>query len=75
MAGLTLADAEARLADWLLADAAVADNQTYSIAGRSLSRADAKEIRENIQYWNDWCKELAESESGLIVSQFAPTDD
>jgi uncharacterized protein DUF6148 len=51
MAGITLAIAEARLTLWLEADAAVARNQSYTIEERQLTRADAAEIRKNIDYW------------------------
>lgn len=51
MAGITLAQATAQLTAWLNASTAVASGQAYSIAGRSLTRADAKEIRENITFW------------------------
>lgn len=53
MAGITLAEAETRLADWLAADAAVSKKQSYTIGDRTLTLADAKEIRENIKFWND----------------------
>lgn len=52
MAGITLAQAETQLAAWLAADTAVASGQSYTIGSRSLTRANAKEIRENITYWN-----------------------
>ena len=52
MAGITLAQAEPQLASWLAADTAVATGQSYSIAGRSLTRANAKEIRDNITFWD-----------------------
>lgn len=58
MAGITLAQAEARLTSWLEADEAVASGQSYTIAGRSLTRADAEEIRKNIQFWDRKVKEL-----------------
>ena len=41
MAGITLAQAEAQLAAWLAASTAVASNQSYTIAGRTYTRADA----------------------------------
>ena len=75
MAGITAAQASSALARWLAADEAVANGQEYTISGRSLTRADAKEIRENIDYWDAKVKELDEGASGLIVSQVAPTDD
>ena len=51
MAGITLAQAEAKLALWMEADDKVARGQAYSIGGRSLSRADARLIQENIDKW------------------------
>lgn len=55
MAGLTLADAEAQLALWLAASAAVATGQEYEIdtgnGRRRLRRADAAEIRQQIVFW------------------------
>ena len=51
MAGITLAQAEAKLTLWMEADDAVARNQSYSIGNRSLTRADADEIRDNINFW------------------------
>lgn len=64
MAGISLTDAQARLDDWMAADAAVARNQSYSIGDRALTRADAKEIRANIVFWNDMVIGL--SRSGAI---------
>lgn len=66
MAGITLAQAEAQLAAWIAADTAVAGGQAYSIAGRSLTRANAGEIRENITYWNTWVQKLSSGGSGGI---------
>ena len=51
LAGITLEQAEAKLAKWMEADDAVADGQSYSIEGRALTRADAQTIRDNISYW------------------------
>lgn len=55
MAGLTLAQAQAHLDVWLAADLAVAGGQSYSIRSgdseRQMTRADAVEIRTNINYW------------------------
>lgn len=58
MAGITLAQAEAKLATWLAADDAVATNQSYTINGRSLNRTNAAEIRQNITYWQDQIERL-----------------
>ena len=59
MAGITLAQAQAQLTTWLAADTAVASGQAYTIGGRSLSRANAKEIRENIQFWDSKVQKLS----------------
>ncbi len=59
-----LDQAQARLDDWLEADRRVSQKQSYSIAGRSLSLADAKEIRENIDYWSRKVETLAAGASG-----------
>ena len=48
---LTLEQAQTALDAWIAADLAVAKGQSYSMNGRSLTLANAKEIREQIQYW------------------------
>jgi hypothetical protein len=53
MAGITLAQAQAKLTLWLAADDAVSKNQQYTINNRTLSRANAKEIRDNITFWDN----------------------
>lgn len=67
MAGITLETAEAKLTLWLAADEAVCGGQSYSINNRSLTRADVKEIRENIKYWNDWVENLSDG-GGIMIS-------
>lgn len=64
MAGITLAQAQTHLDAWLAADVAVATGQSYQIGGRSLTRADAKEIRANIDYWEGKVQRLSRSTSG-----------
>lgn len=71
MASITQAQAEAQLASWLAASTAVASGQAYSIGGRSLTRADAKEIRENIIFWNDMVKNL-DGTGGMKVIGVTP---
>ncbi len=72
MAGITYAQAEAKLAIWLEADEKVASGQSYSIAGRSLTRADASEIRSNIEFWDRQCKRLVDGRSGPKVRGITP---
>ncbi len=68
MAGITLTQAETNLTAWLAASAAVATRQSYSISvgssSRSLTSADAGEIREMISYWNGMVKRLTGSAEG-----------
>jgi len=73
MAGITLAQAQAKLALWMAADDKVANGQTYSIGGRSLSRADARLIQENIKFWNDWVVRLSDGgNGGVLVKAITP---
>lgn len=74
MAGYTLAQAQAQLDLWIAADAKVATSQSYSIAGRSLSRADAAEITNKIVYWNAQVKLLTNSASGRGRTRYVVTE-
>lgn len=64
MAGITLAQAQAQLDLWLAASAAVAKKQSYSIAGRSLTLADASDIQSSIEYWNAMVQKLSAAATG-----------
>lgn len=70
MAGITLAQAQAQLTAWLAASTAVATGQAYSIAGRSLTRANAAEIRNQIDYWDSKVKTL--SRGGRAIRGVTP---
>jgi len=48
---ISLTEAREQLDAWLAASKAVASNQSYSINGRSLTRADAGEIQSQIEFW------------------------
>ncbi len=71
MAGITLTQAEEQLAAWLAADTAVAGGQSYTIGSRSLTRANAREIRENIEYWDQKAKSLGST--GIKIYGGTPT--
>jgi hypothetical protein len=68
MAGITLEQAQAKLDAWMAADDAVAGGQSYSIGGRSLTRANAAEIRANIEFWERRVIRLSNG-SGIRVRQ------
>lgn len=49
-----------RLQIWLDAEAAIAAGQRYQIGTRMLTRADLKQVREEMEYW---ASRLAEAEA------------
>lgn len=51
---------QTKLQTWLDAEEAVATGQSYQIGTRMLTRADLKQIREQIEYW---AGKLAEAEA------------
>ncbi len=53
MAGITLETARQHLEMWLEAEAAIATSQSYTIGTRSLTRANLKEVRDQIKYWEN----------------------
>ena len=59
MAGITTAQAETNLTAWIAASEAVALNQSYTIGDRSLTRANAAEIRKMIEFWNGEIQRLS----------------
>jgi hypothetical protein len=48
---MDLQTAQKHLDDWLAADRAISTGQSYSVGGRSLTRADAETILSRITYW------------------------
>jgi len=68
MAGITLVDAEAKLAVWLAAEEALATSQSYEIEfegnRRSLTRANLSEVAKRIDYWNGWVNRLTAQATG-----------
>lgn len=73
MAGITLTQAEAKLATWLDAEDRVAQGQEYSIGSRRLRRADLAEIREQVKFWDGKVKELTRGTSGMRIRGGTPT--
>ena len=51
MAGITAEQAQTRLDEYMAAESAVLAGQSYSIGGRSVTKANLKEIRDGISYW------------------------
>jgi hypothetical protein len=67
MAGITLAQAEAKLQQYLDAEEKVLLGQEYTIGNRTLRRADLAEIREGVTYWNGKVNELSSGGAGVRV--------
>lgn len=58
MGGITVEIAREKLNTWLEAEEALATSQSYTMGTMSLTRADLKQVRENITYWNDMVTKL-----------------
>lgn len=64
MAGITLAEAESRLAAYLAAEEKVLLGQAYQIDGRSMTRANLAQIQEGIDLWNKRVQEISSRATG-----------
>ncbi len=51
--GITVEIANRHLEAWLNAEMEVSINQSYTIEGRTFTRADLGEIRKQIDYWRN----------------------
>lgn len=64
MAGITLAQAEARLQAYLDAEAKVLAGQKVTIEGTELTRANLQQIQDGITTWDARVKTLSGKASG-----------
>lgn len=64
MPGITLEIAQEKLTAYLAALDAVLAGQSYTIAGRSLTRANLTDIQTGIEFWNGKVNALERSEAG-----------
>jgi len=62
MAGISMQTAREHLELWLEAEAAVATSQSYQIGGRMLTRANLREIRNEIVFWQNQVARLENME-------------
>ncbi len=53
MAAISLETAKKHLEMWLEAESEVAINQSYTIGGKTFTRANLGEIRKQIEYWSN----------------------
>ncbi len=74
MAGITLAQAEAKLTEYLAAESQVLLNQNYTMdfggSRRTLTRADLEGIQAGIKIWENRVARL--SRKGLMVREVIP---
>lgn len=73
MSGMTQTQAQTLLDAWIAADLAVANGQSYTIGGRSLTRANAAEITEKIKFYSGLVAELGRGGS-MTVRRAIPRD-
>ena len=72
MAGVTLAQAEAKLAEYLDAETEALKSQELGIKDRKVVRADLEVIRDGIKYWDDQVKKLSQVNTGRRVRGVTP---
>lgn len=68
MAGITLAQAEAKLAQYLSWDDQLGPNSEITIDGTTIKRRD---IQKQIEYWNSWVIKLSRV-GGISVKEVIP---
>lgn len=77
MAGITLAQAETQLSNWMAALTAISSAQEYTIStpggSRRLVRADLAEVQKQVDYWNAKVIELSRVGSGMRLRGGTPT--
>lgn len=61
--GITKEQAQQHLEMWLNAEAEIATSQSYTIGTRTLTRANLKEVRDQIKFWQNKVAELERTES------------
>lgn len=61
--GITKEQAQQHLEMWLNAEAEIATSQSYTIGTRTLTRANLKEVRDQIKFWQNKVAELERAES------------
>lgn len=55
----TLDEVKQKLADWLAAESALATSKSYTIDGRTLTRANMQEIASRIAFWRNEAERLS----------------
>lgn len=74
---ITLETAKRHLDAWLEAEIAVTNAQSYTIGSRIMTKADLKEIRKTIEFWENKVAELeniARNGGRNRAKRFVPRD-
>lgn len=74
MPAITLVQAQKHLDEWLKADLAVSQGQSYTIKDRTLTRVNAKEIRASIDYWQQKVNSISRG-GGMRIRQAVIRDE
>ena len=78
MTAITLDEAKAKLKTWMDADDALALSQSYSIdvggTRRTLTRADANQVQERINYWRREVERLERGTTAPRIRLAVPRD-
>lgn len=62
--GITLKQAQQHLEMWLNAEEEIATSQSYTIGTRTLTRANLKEVRDQIKFWQSKVDNLEKAAAG-----------
>lgn len=62
--GITLKQAQQHLEMWLNAEEEIATSQSYTIGTRTLTRANLKEVRDQIKFWQSKVDNLGKAAAG-----------
>jgi len=71
MSTITLSEAQTQLTAWLDASKAIATGQEYWISGRRMKRADAAEVRKQINYWSGIVTSLTNDAASLPTISYS----
>jgi len=71
MSAITLAEAQSQLQVWIAASTAIASSQEYWVNGRRMKRADAGEVRRQINYWSTIVTQLTNSANSMPTTSYS----
>jgi len=70
---LTLSQLQTQLAAYIQAETDVlTKGQSFQVAGRAMTRANLRDIREQIKYYTEQVNALTRTDSGARVRQIIP---